>query len=392
MEAMEAMKIHLNIQIFATDIDAEALDFARAGIYPDSIAADVSEKRLKRYFTKNEGTYVVKKQVREVVVFAVQNLIKDPPFSRLDLVSCRNVLIYMDAVLQKKILPLFHYTLRNGAYLLLGTSESIGEFADYFTPISTKWKVFKRKVATQARPLETHTLPFHETAPDLSRMEGKQGLADVNIRTLPEGLILQNYAPACVLVNDKFDIVYFQGDTDMFLSPPSGEPTFNVLKMAREELRYKLSTLIHKAAKQKKTASSEGLQISHQGKTKIIDLVVRPLPEHMSPPGMLMVIFEDKVPPEISEEKGKKKKTGAPAEANPQIAALEQELQSTKEYLQTTIEELETSNEELKSTNEELQSTNEELQSTNEEMETSRKSSSPPTKSLRPSTRSSRAR
>jgi two-component system CheB/CheR fusion protein len=372
LEAMEKMKKHLNVQIFATDIDDEAIGFARAGLYPDSIAADLSSRRLKRFFTKIDSMYSVKKQVREMVVFAVQNLIKDPPFSRLDLVSCRNVLIYMDTPLQKKILPLFHYTLAHDGYLFLGTSESIGEFAEYFSPVSTKWKVFRRKGVSMDRMVEHHALPFYETAPEMDKPGAKKVMAEINTRSLAEGLILQNYAPACVLINETFNIVYFHGKTDMFLTAPSGEPTFNILKMAREELRYKLSSLLHKAAKQKKPVAAEALQISYEGRVKFIDLIVRPLPEHLAPAGMMLVVFEDRLPPEAIVAKSKTKKTAVSSDIDPRIAAIEQELQSTKEYLQTTIEELETSNEELKSTNEELQSTNEELQSTNEEMETSK--------------------
>jgi len=372
LEAMEKMKKEVNVQIFATDIDAEALDFARAGIYPESIAADVSVKLLKRYFTKIDKTYAVKKQVREMVVFAVQNLIKDPPFSRLDLVSCRNVLIYMNTVLQKKVLPLFHYTLLTDGILFLGTSESIGEFADSFATVSAKWKIFRRKGVALRRAVEYHTPPFYETATELDKIAVKKTGPEINIKSLAENLILKDYAPACVLLNDKFEILYFQGKTDRYLSAPAGEPTFNVLKMVREELRFKLSNLLHKAVKQKKTAAAEALQINHGGKVRYIDLIVRPLPGHVAPPGMMLVVFEDRDLPETFKQKTGKKTADAPSDVDPRMAALEQEINSTKEYLQSTIEELETSNEELKSTNEELQSTNEELQSTNEEMETSR--------------------
>jgi two-component system CheB/CheR fusion protein len=369
-EAMDRFDKHLNVQIFATDIDSEAVEFARAGIYPDSIAADVFDKRLKRFFIKTDGTYSVKKQIRESVVFAVQNLIKDPPFSKLDLLSCRNVLIYMDSVLQKQILPLFHYVLNHNGVLFLGTSESIGEFADYFSPVSTKWKVFRRKGVSLDR-VEHPALPFYDTTADLQRIDDNKILTDTNIRQLIESTILQDYAPACVLINDKHEIIYFHGNTDMFLSPPMGEPSFNILKMAREELRYSLSTLVHQAAKEKAAVSQKALQIKHDGQARTIDLIVRPLADRTFMTGLLMVIFEEIIPPAAPTVK-KKKKPAASKEQDPRISSLEQELQSTKEYLQTTIEELETSNEELKSTNEELQSTNEELQSTNEEMETSK--------------------
>jgi two-component system CheB/CheR fusion protein len=369
-EAMDKYNKHLNVQIFATDIDAESIEFARAGVYPESIEADVTKKRLTRFFTKVDSTYAVKKKVRESVVFAAQNLIKDPPFSKLDLLSCRNLLIYMDSVLQKKVLPLFHYVLNHDGILFLGTSESIGEFADFFSPISTKWKIFKRKGLAPER-VEHPALPFYDTAPAFQRTENKKLLTDTNVRQLAESLILQDYAPACVLINNKHEIIYFHGKTDMFLSPPTGEPSFNILKMAREDLRYSLSTLIHQVSKEKKTASQKALQIKHGDKTRTIDLIIRPLADRAFLPGLMMVIFEEMLPSAAPSVKTRKK-SAASKEQDPRIFALEQELQSTKEYLQTTIEELETSNEELKSTNEELQSTNEELQSTNEEMETSK--------------------
>jgi two-component system CheB/CheR fusion protein len=369
LEEMDNTDKNLNMQIFATDIDAEAVEHARAGVYPDSIAADVSAKRLKKFFTKVDNTYVINKRVREVVVFAVQNLIKDPPFSRLDLVSCRNVLIYMDSLLQKQVLPLFHYVLNPEGFLFLGTSESIGEFADSFAPVNTKWKIFRRKGVASERA-EHPALPFYESPAGVLGVERRQLPAEINVRQVAESLILQDYAPPCVLLNEKHEIIYFHGNTDTFLSPPTGEPTFDILKMVRDELRYTLSALIHKAFTQKKALASKGLTMKYGGSVKTIDLIVRPMPERRDMPLMSMVIFEDKTAVEKGREK--KKKPARVGGVEPRVKALEQELQSTKEYLQTTIEELETSNEELKSTNEELQSTNEELQSTNEEMETSK--------------------
>ncbi len=369
LEIMEKSDKHMNVQIFATDIDAEAVEYARTGIYAESISADLSEKRLKKYFTKVDNTFVIKKHVREMVVFAVQNLIKDPPFSKLDLVSCRNVLIYMDSVLQKKVLPLFHYVLNPEGFLFLGTSESIGEHADLFSSVNTKWKIFRRKGVVPER-LEHPALPFYEASAGMKGVEGRQIFAEMNVREMAESLILQDYAPPCVLLNEKHEIMYFHGNTDRFLSPPKGEPTFDILKMARDDLRHTLSALIHKALTQKKPAVSKGVAMKQGSSVKTIDLIVRPLPERPNMPFLSMVIFDDRTPSDKKKEK--KKKPDTVRDGEPRVAVLEQELQSTREYLQTTIEELETSNEELKSTNEELQSTNEELQSTNEEMETSR--------------------
>ncbi|MGB5749409.1 MAG: chemotaxis protein CheB [Desulfobacterales bacterium] len=367
-EVMDKLKKQVNIQIFASDIDNEALDFARMAVYSDSVAADVSQERLDRFFIKEDNTYRIKKQIRDMVVFADQNVIKDPPFSRLDLVSCRNLLIYMEPVLQKKILPLFHYTLTHQGILFLGTSESIGEFSHLFSPISSKWKIFKYNEYVIDRMTDYPRTPLYDVLPTPQGFEEKRVPTVADIHNLAERIILDNYAPPCVLINEQYEILHFIGQTDRYLAPPIGKASFNVLKMAREGLKYKLSTALHKAVKQKKTIISEGLKIKHNNIFRTVDLVVRPLTESGFTQGFILVMFEDKT----LLEPVARKRTAKKNEMDPYVLSLEQELQSTKEYLQTTNEELETSNEELKSTNEELQSVNEELQSTNEELETSK--------------------
>ena len=312
----------------------------------------------------------MKKQIREMVVFAAHDLAKDPTFSKLDMVSCRNVLIYMDALLQRKILRLFDYTLNQEGVLFLGTSETIGNLTERFEPINAKWRIFRHK-ETVPRTHMVHPLAVFDNFKD----EG-HGTRGADIKKLAERTILQSYAPPCVLVDKKYNIVYFNGRTEMYLLPPVGEPTFNVLKMARDELRYKLSAMLHKAGTQKKTIVCEGVKIRHNGAILTINLIVRPITEPAAMSGLLMVVFESKKP--VGKLSGRKeKKTAVSNDVKPREEALEQELQSTKEHLQTTIEEMETSNEELQSTNEELQSTNEELdtsreelQSTNEELQT----------------------
>lgn len=367
-EVMDKLKKQINIQIFASDIDNEALDFARMAVYPDSIAADVSPERLNRFFVKDEKTFRVKKQIREMIVFASQSLIKDPPFSRLDLVSCRNLLIYMEPVLQKKILPLFHYTLTSNGILFLGTSESIGEFSHLFSAINSKWKIFKHKEYIADRMVAYPRTPFYDVLPTPQDLKERRTPTVADIHNLAERIILDNYAPPCVLINEQYEILHFIGQTDKYLAPPTGKASFNIVKMAREGLRYKLSTALHSAVKQKKTILSEGLKIKDNNSFRSVDLVVRPLTESGFTQGFMLVMFEDKTIP----EHGTKKKTAKKDVVDPSILSLEKELHSTKEYLQTSNEELETSNEELKSTNEELQSVNEELQSTNEELETSK--------------------
>lgn len=368
-EAMAKLKEHYNIQIFATDIDSQAIDYARMGIYPDSIAADVSQKRLKQFFIKENNTYKVKKQIRDMIVFAVQNVIKDPPFSKIDLVSCRNLLIYMDSELQKNVLSLCHYTLNKGGILFLGPSESIGEFTDFFQPIDNKWKIFQRKDFAAERTLDYPGMAF--ISPPVLE-EGEKGKVSVaaDIHSVAERIILENYAPPGVLVNERYEIIHFMGKTDRYLEIPTGKASFNIIKMAREGLRFKLSTALHNAVRQKKTTSYPALRIKHNNQFRIIDLTVRPLIEGDLAPGFFLVMFDDKTPAEKpAQGEGKK---AIKDSSNPIIASLERELDATKEHLQTTIEEMETSNEELKSTNEELQSVNEELQSTNEELETSK--------------------
>ncbi|MEJ2703607.1 MAG: CheR family methyltransferase [Sedimentisphaerales bacterium] len=369
-EAMKLLTKRLTLQIFATDIDADAIEHARLGVYPDSIAADVSPERLKAYFVREENAYRVKKQIREMVVFATQNLVKDAPFSKLDLVCCRNVLIYMNTALQKKILPLFHYTLNPGGYLFLGTSETTGEFADLFSAVDLKWKISRRKPTPVSLTAARLPLPLNGSGAEV-REEAKRKFepTSANVRQLAERIILQEFAPPCVLIDEKFDVLYFNGDTDKYLSVPMGEPTFNVLKIAREEIRYKLSTLVHKSLKEKKPVRSEETTIRYNGSVSPVNIVVKPVLDPSIKNEFMMILFET---PKGSAEQSGREKHPPDRAVDPRVATLERELQSTKEYLQTTVEELETSNEELKSTNEELQSTNEELQSTNEELETSR--------------------
>ena len=365
-EAMERMEKRYQVQIFATDVDQEAIDKARAGVYPESIGADVSSDRLKRFFIKNDGKFKIKQEIREMVVYAVQNLISDPPFSGLELISCRNVLIYFDNDLQRQLLPLFHFTLHPNGYLFLGSSETIGGFADLFAPIDTKWKIFQRKGSVVHRLAEypNLNLPMANLRP-LGRAEPRP----VDVRTLIEKIVLSEYTPPSVLVNGKYDILYFQGQTGKFLVPPKGEPSFNLFSMTREELRPKLITAMHQAMTEKKTIVARDVQLTRDNEIIQISMTVRPLYQPGVPANLFLVIFEEKPKPSQPKKRGK---TLILPEEETRFAALEQELQATKEYLQTTVEELEASNEELKSTNEELQSTNEELQSTNEELETAK--------------------
>jgi two-component system CheB/CheR fusion protein len=376
-ERMEALKANFGVQIFATDIDSEAIAQARAGVFPVNIAADIPAQRLARFFTLSPdgGAYHVQKSVRDLMVFSEHSVIKDPPFSRVDLISCRNMLIYMGRELQHKVIPLFHYALNPGGLLFLGNSESVGEFEDLFAPLNRKWKLYERKDGIQGalRPaLAKFIHPLMEASPQWSLRKGQDETA-VPLRELAERALLRQYAPASAVVNERGDVLFFHGRTGRYLEPAPGEATVNILQMAREGLRRELTTAIRKMAVQKEPVRYPGLRVKTNGDFTIVNLTVQPLPSILgkgAPPGLLLVTFEETPPAERDQGAAA---GGAPAmNTDARVAALEQELRAKEEYLQTTLEEMETSGEELKSTNEEMQSVNEELQSTNEEMETSK--------------------
>jgi two-component system CheB/CheR fusion protein len=367
-ECMKALDQHFNVQIFATDIDADAIARARVGIYPESITADVNADRLRRFFFKEDNTYRVRKNVREMLVFAPHDIIKDPPFTKLDLICCRNLLIYLDSVLQKKLLPLFHYSLKPNGILFLGTSETIGGFVDLFSASDRKWKIFTRKDSASAAPkiLEFPSSPAAEKASEIHlRRSGETG-----IRQLAEGFLIKSYAPPSVLINEKGDIRYVHGRTGKYLEPAPGVANLNILDMAREGLRGELSRAIRKAIAEKQVVTCKSLRVRSNGEVQSVDLFVKPVMELGAPPGLLMVLFEDvgsAGKAMKAETKGKSKK-----KPDKRLEVLERELQYTKESLRSTTEEMETVNEALTAANEELQSANEELQSTNEELETAK--------------------
>jgi two-component system CheB/CheR fusion protein len=372
---MDSIKNRFSVQIFATDLNSEAIEMARLGNYPESISTDVPAEFLERYFIKEGGFYHIKKEIRDMVVFALQNVITDPPFSRIDLVTCRNLLIYLGAELQKKVLPLFHYALNRHAFLFLGSSESIGEFTDLFSPLDRKWKLYTRKDAGSGREvfpyLHTPTVTDRRiTAP----ATGYTSSTEIPThREVVEKLIMESYGPAGVLINEKEEILYIHGRTGKYLEPASGEFTAknSILDMARPGLKIELAQSIRKVVKGKTEIRSDRLRIKTNGEELLINLVVKPVSELASMKGHLLVIFEN-APYEEANGAETEPNDSTEAGEHPRVRQLEHELISTREYLQATVEELETSNEELQSTNEELQSSNEELQSTNEELETSK--------------------
>jgi two-component system CheB/CheR fusion protein len=370
-EHMDELNQEWPVQIFATDIDSVAIETARSAQYPESIAVDVSEPRLGRFFTRRDNLYEVNKVIRDMLVFSEQSLIKDPPFSRLDLVSCRNLLIYMEANLQKRILQLFHYALNQGGYLFLGHSETLGECTELFDVVDRQSKLFRCKGKEVARDMGV-MVPILPLSPDIRNTRPEFGLTPFktsNARELTEQLLLEQYAPAGVLINGKADALYFHGRTGKFLEPPAGDANWNIVGLARDGLRLNLATAIRKVATHNETVSYDRVRVKTNGEDQLVKLIVRPVAEQTGRSGLMLVMFEELASPQpVGSEESAEFSGETPA----QVRELERELRSTREYLQTTVEELETANEELTSTNEELQSSNEELQSTNEELETSK--------------------
>lgn len=385
-ERQEAMKRNYKVQVFATDIDSQAIATARVGLYPASITADISPERLARFFAAEPdgSAYRIHKSIRDMLVFSEQNVIKDPPFSKLDLISCRNLLIYMGGDLQKKLIPLFHYALNPGGFLFLGTSETVGEFGSLFATLDRKFKLYHRKEdlhGAQRAALGRFLPPMTATDAALPQTVGRKvGTGKLPLRELTEQSLLQQIAPAGALVNGQGDILYLHGRTGMYLEPPPGEAGINnILKMAREGLRRELTTALHRAVGTKETVRHPGLRVKTNGDFITVNLTIRPVaagPAATPEAPLYLVILEDasplapeqaqSVPPAVAEA------DSADTDTDARIASLKQELRAKEEYLQTANEELETTNEELKSSNEEMQSVNEELQSTNEELETSK--------------------
>jgi two-component system, chemotaxis family, CheB/CheR fusion protein len=369
-ECMESLKRRFEVQIFGTDLDSEAIDVARNGQYPDGIAVDVPPKRVVRDFVREGGTYRIRREIREMTVFAVQNVIKDAPFTKLDLVSCRNLLIYLNADVQKRLLPVFHYSLKPGGLLFLGPSETIGSYTDLFEVLDKRWKIFRRKDVTPSiyRVLEFSAAPWRDHR-EARQVEAAPGVKEANVIGSVERLLLGRFVPASVVVNDRGDALFFHGRTGAYLEPAAGKSRLNIVDMAREGLQLELSAALRQASTHDADAVRHKVHVKTNGDFVDVDLTVGRIKEPESLRGLFLVTFRPAGAP-VKPVKGSGRRETRVESS--QRAALERELQSAKESLRTTIEELETSNEELKSTNEELQSTNEELQSANEELETSK--------------------
>ncbi len=387
-ERLEALKQNYRIQVFATDIDSRAIGVARAGVYPASIADDINPERLARFFTLEPGggAYRVHKSIRDMLVFSEQDIVKDPPFSKLDLVSCRNLLIYLGADLQKKLIALFHYALSPGGMLFLGTSETVGELSDLFATLERKAKLYQRKEDLQgaqraalgrflSSPSPSGTA--QATAPGSVALPNK-----LSLRELTEQTLLQHSDKVGALVNAQGDVLFLHGRSGMYLEPtPGAAGISNILKMAREGLRRDLTTTLHKVVRAKEQISTSGVRVKTNGHHTLVNLTICPVAQGVSMTALesplFLVILEQAPsaitgagtahqPPTLPDGSGANRHTTA------QIAELNDELQAKEEHLHAANEELETANEELKSSNEEMQSVNEELQSSNEELETSK--------------------
>jgi two-component system, chemotaxis family, CheB/CheR fusion protein len=369
-EYRERMKNPPQIQIFATDLDVEALEFARKARYPEDIAEQVSPERLKRFFKRVGSSYEAIDEIREMCIFSPHNLIKDPPFSRLDLISCRNLLIYLESDMQRRLLPLFHYALNPCGFLFLGPSENIASRSEYFRPIDLKHRIFQRKPTVLQAPVHVplidrgHVTKLQTTVAPQFNVPKEQTLA----RSI-ERLILEDYAPASVIINQQGDAMYFSGNTGKYLEPGTGLPTNKIINLARKNLRLELRTVIHRAVTTGQEVIRQNVPFKSGRDTTVINIIVRPLKELSNEPDLFIVVFQELVA--AANTQAISASEFAHVE-HPIIKQLENELRTVKDELQTTIEELETSNEELKSANEELLSMNEELQSGNEELQTSK--------------------
>jgi two-component system CheB/CheR fusion protein len=380
MEFLGSSKSHVSIQIFGTDINLAALDRARAGRYPRSISGDVSAERLRRFFVKADGGYRIAKAIREMCVFARQNVVVDPPFSNLDLITCRNLLIYLSPVLQRKVIPVFHYGLKPNGILLLGASETIGSCADLFSLLDKKTRAYVRK-SVHTRPAIGFARNIAEPRPDRTRASAPansgqpidSGLAE--IRKHADRFLLAHYCPAGVVINQRFEVLQFCGRTGPYLEHAQGEASLNLLKMAREGLMLDLRSAVAKAVKQNVPVRLSGLHVRMNGGFHSINLEVVPFQVPQAEEKYYLVIFGPMGNPVESESAkagaGKKGRGARQGQAR-ELARLREELAATHESLQSIIEEQEATNEELRSANEEIMSSNEEMQSTNEELETAK--------------------
>ncbi len=356
------------LKIFATDLDKDAIDRARQGLYPLSITDDVSPERLARFFTEDQGQYRVNAEIREMVIFAPQNVVKDPPFTRMNIVTCRNLLIYMEQELQKLVLRLFHYSLVPEGVLLLGSAETTSGTPDLYRQLDGKSRLYTPR--TPVIPLELLDFPRNVVPSSTGRPTAiGTRLSTGSIQMLADQLLLQNYTPASVLVNSKGDVLYICGRTGRYLEPAAGKANWNIFAMAKDDIRYELASAFQKVIKQQSTIKIKDLKLKTEAGNHRLDVSLQWIQEPIGLQGMVMIVFHE-IPSFLSLKTGDISPKSA--RSHSKTALLETELRHTREELQGMQEQMQASNEELRSANEELQSTNEEIQSTNEELTTSK--------------------
>jgi len=376
VEYLDHSPVHPSIQIFATDVNETVLEKARQGEYAAS--ASISAERLRRFFVRVNGSYQVNKSIRRMCVFAKQDVTADPPFSKLDLIICRNLLIYLGPALQRKLLPIFHYSLKSAGFLVLGDFETVGEFDNIFKVTNKHFKIYSKRPVVTRKPLDFSTTyiakPGRVGKPADNRLAESQ-VPEPEIFKEADRILLTKYTPASVIVNSELEIIQFRGRTGSFLEPAPGKASLNVLKMAREGMMTDLRNVLDRAKKSGEIVRKEAIAIRSDGKYLDVNLEVVPLKTNRAHPCFL-VAFEEALPkpaPSVTLGRagGEKSRKERRAE-DLKLVRLQQELSATKDYLQSIIEDKEAANEELKAANEEIQSSNEELQSTNEELETAK--------------------
>src|ERR1700722_5327316 len=383
-----------SIQFFGTDVSESSVARARSGAYPDNIQGDVSSDRLRRFFTKIEGGYRISKAIRDMCIFAQHNILNDPPFSQMDLICCRNLMIYLEPILQNKMISLFHYATRLDGFLMLGTSEGIGSASNLFANVDRTYKIFSKKATSSRQPV----------AFTLNRMPGRHDYGSVATPLRPpdsssnyleaqkefDRRLVTQFAPATVFVNDELEIVHTRGNVSRYLKLSPGRASLNILKMAREALLIELRNALGRAKKEGATIHKQGIVLKNGNgdgsgdgsgsedkgspKTRLVGFDVVPLHLGQVKELYFIVVFHEEGVLDVTERTTKESRIERKAidVSNARITKLEQELAATKEYLQSVIETQEATNEELQSANEEILSSNEELQSTNEELETAK--------------------
>lgn len=363
------------LKIFATDLDSDAISQARKSIYPKSISQNISQELLERYFVKIEDGYQISKTLRESVIFAPQNVVMDPPFTKLDIISCRNLFIYLEADLQKKLFPLFHYSLNRSGVLILGTSETVGNDSSLFRPLQSKYRIYKRcdtlqPVSVMKFPTSTLINNSHESTLETFIPAKTQGEHTLNLEKLTRSLLDEHFIPAALITTVKADIVYINGKTGKYLEPASGKVNHNLFAMARDGLAAPLSEVFNRAVRQKTNLTLRNIKVGTGDLAVLVDVCVHPLQSPTELVGMVLVLFSLSSAPIVAS--GNTDNVEPSKASAKEIETLKQVLQQAREELRITTSEMQVAQESIRSTNEELQSTNEELQSTNEELTTSK--------------------